>query len=647
LGLISSEGHRGWRFGEFLLDEDRVALLRQGEEISLRSKSFEVLLLLVAHQGILVTREELLTAVWPNVVVSDDSLTQCLIDIRRALGDHERTLIRTVTGRGFIFEPSVERVRRRDSRPVRRAGRGPHGSLWLLGALLLGGIAVGWLSMSRSVEPKTPAAGTDTAAYNPGDQSIAVLTFEDLSAEADHLWFAEGVSEEIRNLLAKIPELRVIGRSSSSTFANRGEDLRVIGRTLGVRHVLEGSVRNTAGSVRISVQLVNTADGSMIWSDSYSENMSDIFALQDKVAAAVLDELKIHIGTYPTRGRPTKSSEAYVLFLKAMLALNVQDGLEAEALLLEAVQLDPDFAEAWELLAHTYWTEPDRLLSAMETRRRIRDAAGKALAIDPGQDFARAMYYESGGDGHALPEAIEAYILAAENQRNNSAVLRTLSWHLILAGYQNEALQLTERWIDLDPFSPMAYIRYGSALQAVGRGVESFAALEVAHRLGNNYIDWYLGESCLHSGQFQRATGFFETALEKDGAADTGWVKEFVTELTSTDSAAGYLDENIPTVVATLPPEMAESMEPNLNRWYLFFDELDRYYEILLDANPGTLWNTEYEYYFWYGAIYHRDGFTAHPRYLEAAQRLGLPEIWETHGAPDYCNKIADSWVCE
>ena len=150
-----------------------------------------------------------------------------------------------------------------------------------------------------------------------GDKSIAVIPFVNISDDPGNEFFCDGLTEEILTLLAKIPELKVIGRTSSYAFKGINEDLREIGRKLGVKTLLEGSVRKSGQRVRITAQLINASDGSHIWSESYDRTLIDIFEIQDDVASAIIDAMQLHVSAAPTRGQPTVSAEAYTLFLQA------------------------------------------------------------------------------------------------------------------------------------------------------------------------------------------------------------------------------------------------------------------------------------------------------------------------------------------
>ena len=187
-------------------------------------------------------------------------------------------------------------------------------------------------------------------------KSIAVLPFVNMSDDKDY--FADGLSEEVLNLLAKIPELKVSGRTSSFKFKGRNEGLREIGDALGVATVLEGSVRKSGTRLRITAQLINVEDGFHIWSETYDREMTDVFDMQDDIAAKIMAALEIHLGTAePKRKRPTENMLAYEKYLAARAHAS-QDAWSSPAsinLLKEVVEIDPTFAEAWEFLAINYW----------------------------------------------------------------------------------------------------------------------------------------------------------------------------------------------------------------------------------------------------------------------------------------------------
>ena len=477
-------------------------------------------------------------------------------------------------------------------------------------------------------------------------QSIAVLPFVNMSDDPGNEYFSDGLSEEILNLLAKIPNLKVIGRTSSFAFKGKNEDLRVIGEALGVKTVLEGSVRKSGERVRITAQLVDVSDGAHIWSETYDRTMTDIFAVQDDVAAAIIDALQIHVGTNPTRGRPTENTEAYALFLKARASINTYEFRDAEEILLEATELDPKFAEAYELLAFSYWWQAGTVVKAAEGQKLMGEAADKALAIDPDLFLAEAMFQSGNIETWSLLGEIEAFERAVREQPGKSAPLRALTSKLMKAGYLQEALTVAERRVELEPLSPAANNRLSEVLLAVGRTNEAVAALELADQLGSISAKWIIGAVNLVDKQDDIAIAHFEAWLQQYGHPDSSWVRDLVTGARNPTTGQAYLDRRIPQIVASMPAEEAYDRQRTLTMWYLAFGFIDRYFELIFDFDLDATW-TDADSLVYAGTIFSRLGFTAHPKYLEVAESLGIVELWEQRGPPDFCEKLGGEWVCE
>jgi len=478
-------------------------------------------------------------------------------------------------------------------------------------------------------------------------QSIAVLPFVNMSDDPGNEYFSDGMSEEILNLLARIPGIKVIGRTSSFAFKGKNEDLRVIGQTLGVKTVLEGSVRKSGDRVRITAQLVDVSDGAHIWSETYNRTMTDIFAVQDDVAAAIIDALQIHVGTNPTRGRPTENTEAYALFLKARASFNRFQWRDVEAFLLKAIELDPKFAEAYELLAYSYYDQTGEWVKAAEGLKLMVEAAAKALAIDPDLIFAQALYQSGNIESWSRLGEIEAFERVVREQPGNPESLNALSWHSLEAGYFQEALGLAERFVEIDPLLPLANIRLFHALTAVGRTSEAVAAMELADQLGIAPATWYIGVANLVEKQDDTAIAHLEALLQHLDDADPSWVRELVTGARDPATGQAYLDRRIPQIAASMPEDMAYAWQQWLSFWYLFFGFLDRYFELILDLELTDSRWTDADALVWEGTVHRRLGFTAHPKYLEVAESMGIVELWEQRGPPDFCEKVGDKWICE
>ena len=477
-------------------------------------------------------------------------------------------------------------------------------------------------------------------------QSIAVLPFVNMSSDSEQEYFSDGLSEEILNLLTKIPALKVIGRTSSFAFKGKNEDLRVIGQMLGVKTVLEGSVRKSGERVRITAQLVDVSDGSHIWSETYDRTMTDIFAVQDDVAAAIIDALHIHVSTNPTRGRPTENTEAYALFLKARASFNATEWQDVEEILLKTVELDPKFAEAYEMLAFTYWYQAGWFVASAEVQQLTGEAAAKALALDPDLTFAQALFASGNVETYSFQREIEAFEQAVREEPGKTEILEALVYDLVVAGYLRETLRLAERWVDLEPLSLAANYYLADALYAVGRTSEAVAAFEVVDQLDHDLAKWVLGVFNLVQKQDDIAIAHFEAWLQQRDA-DSSWVRDLVTRARDPATGQAYLDRRIPEIIASMPEEVAFNAQGLLIQWYMLFGFLDRYFEVILDLDlTDSAW-TDASLVVYMGTIHRRLGFTVHPKYLEVAESIGIIDVWEQRGAPDFCEKADGEWICE
>lgn len=292
-----------YRFGDFILDLEGGFLRRGGEEVSLRPKSFEVLAYLVKHHGRLVTKTALIEAVWPDTAVTDNSLARCLVEIRRALGDDSQQMIRTVARRGYVFTaPVTAPVIEFPSEPKEgsaESGSAPASTApWIAPAPRSG---QRWMRWAATIVIAACLA-TAVSVYLPRKAppaSIAVLPFVNLGSGSSMERMSEGITEEITNTLARVPGLRVTARSSAFRFKGRPVDVREIGRQLGVSTVLEGSVHQTGQRLRVTVQMVNAANGYHLWSDAYDQDASEIHPVLGKIAQGVAGNLKLKPAGHP------------------------------------------------------------------------------------------------------------------------------------------------------------------------------------------------------------------------------------------------------------------------------------------------------------------------------------------------------------
>jgi len=521
---------------------------------------------------------------------------------------------------------------------------------WVLGALLV--VAIGLIVNSeiRNWQDRAAETFVDVPKQAPGkisELSIAVLPFANIGGDTENEYFSDGLTEEIRNLIARIPELKVIGRTSSFAFKGRNEDLRAIGGTLGVSTLLEGSVRKSGDRIRITAQLIDVADGAQIWSQTYERTLTDVFEVQDEVAASIIDAMEILVPANPTRGRPTDSADAYSLFLKARIATNEFEWLTSEALLKEAIAEDPSFAEAYELLAYDYWAMGDTIYSATEAQKLSNEAAARALGIDPDLALAKAISRASDVDDYSMLEKLEAFDVAARQQPEDARILDIYWYNLLLTGYLSEALQIAEHRLDVDPIALGANGRMPPSYFGNGQVAEGFAALALFDGIEKNHTFWYAGEANLAFGRDAIAVEVFEKNLAERGNTDTEWIAELIAGGRDPITGQAFMDERIPEIVASAPGDFAEELQLVLPYWYLYFGHLDRFFDFIFLGDPNNDEWSDIEDFIVTATSYRELGFTAHPKYLHVAELLGFFEVWEKRGPPDFCRKRDTNWVCD
>lgn len=530
---------RGWHFGTFTLDIARGALLDGDREIKLRPKSFEVLRYLVEHHGVLVSRGELLDAVWGNAVVTDGVLTQCLIDIRRALADRPPRLIKTVPRRGYIFDLPVTGADDIPAPSPRPAGIRARRLSAAAAVIAAGASVFYWGYRSSGPEAATGVVAESAAAARvhtaaravPDNPSVAVLPFQDLSRDQDQRYFSDGLAEEILMSLATLPELRVIARTSSFSFRGYQGDLSTIAERLGVTHLLEGSVRASGDRLRIAARLVDTMTEKEIWSQSYDRDTGDALRVQGEIAASVANALELTLAADSLPGEQSQpAGDAYRHYMQGRFFYNRRgtgDIDRAERHYRMALEIDPQFGRAWAGLAAV------RLVQGIEERRvpgaesemlpAMGDAVEQALLYAPDSaevQVRAAMYFAFRGDRQTA--AIHRR-RAQELGPNDPLTLSYTAGRLVWEGRLEEAIELQSRALDLDPLSRVIRNNLATHLQAAGRFQEAEAQYREAMELDPSYTPEYeLRTAVLHILQ-----GRFDEALEMILAWPEGEDRDF------------------------------------------------------------------------------------------------------------------------
>jgi TolB-like protein/Tfp pilus assembly protein PilF len=363
------------------------------------------------------------------------------------------------------------------------------------------------------VQEQGAEAGSGAVA---AQRSIAVLPFLDMSQSKDQEYLSDGLAEELLDLLAKIPELRVAARTSAFAFKNKPEDIQSIAKKLHVAHVLEGSVRKSGTRVRITAQLIRADSGYHLWSETYDRDLGDIFKLQDEIAGAVVQALKVALlgGALPARAAP-KSPEAYNLYLQGHYFAdqhNKESLAKAIDYLHRAIELDPGYEPSWTELSFVYSDVASRgFLSVDEALAKAREAASEALKLDP--KSARA---------HVALGLIHMNIdwdWAAADQEFNATVLVANGALELALGHTARAATLFQQALARDPLHASSYINLGITYYSEGRLDEAEAAFRKALELKPNIIYAHNGLGLVLLSQGKGEAALAEMAHE----SDDGW----------------------------------------------------------------------------------------------------------------------------
>jgi TolB-like protein/predicted Zn-dependent protease len=371
--------------------------------------------------------------------------------------------------------------------------------------------------------PSVPAGRTAVAS----DKSIAVLPFVDMSQAHDQEYFADGMSEQILDLLAKIPGLKVIARTSSFQFKDKAEDVRTVGEKLGVATVLEGSVRKAGDRLRITAQLIRAADGSHLWSEVYDRQVSDIFHTQDEIAGAVVSALKVSLlGAPGPRAAPTSNTEAYALYLQGLAysqRYTEADSEQAAQYFRRAVTLDPNFALAWAALSGevgtvmVFGTGQSPHAGFEQLALDIATPAKRALSLDPKLADAHVALANLVFLDHDLAAAQRELQTALQLEPDNANALGISIYLSIAAGHLEEAERYARRLIERDPISIDPYRGLGTALWFNGRPAEAEAVFRqvIAFRPDADSMHYRLAQVLISEGRAPEALS--EVSAEHSG----------------------------------------------------------------------------------------------------------------------------------
>jgi len=482
-----------FEFGGFCVDPVRRMLFgADGQPIHLKPKAFNTLLYLVRHPHEVIDKRALLKAVWPNVVVEENNLTQAISQLRHVLGEHpgDNRFILTEPGRGYRFIAPVNQVLDEGQHFEAAARQSDGARRTLEGALTPASTAdpsphTAVLRHGR-IRSKVPAAvalaalalltaGVYFAIGQRNMRSVAVLPFENLNSDTKNSVVVAALHDDILTKLAKVRGLKVIARASVMQYEGPKRNLREIGEQLGTQTALEGTVQHTAGIIRINVRLVDTQTAELLWTESYAIEptvLDDVFAVQAEIVRGIAATLDIRMQQSELARlarQPTRSSKAYEFFLSGKRYAKGSDllrDLPAAVLQFErAVEADPDFALALAHLSieniHMYWT-----MDHNDARReKAASAVQRALELQPELPEAHLAMAWFHYQGHLDYEsALRELEIAEQGLPGDADLLFTRSVIYTRMGKLDQALPSWERAVELDPRNPNLLRQYASVL---------------------------------------------------------------------------------------------------------------------------------------------------------------------------------------
>ncbi|MGC2823502.1 MAG: tetratricopeptide repeat protein, partial [Pseudolabrys sp.] len=418
-------------FEDHRLDIGRRELRRGSEQVMLEPQVFDLIAYLVKNRDRVLTKNDLIAAVWDGRIVSDSTVTSRINSARKAVGDSggEQRLIRTYARKGIRFVGEVQET-----------------------------------TELSSPEPK--AQGVSALLAEPrGKPCVAVLPFDNLSSVPEQEYFSDGVTEDIITALTKHRSFLVVAGNSTFALKGHGGDVRRIGHDLGANYIVQGSVRRIGPRVRITAQLVETESGQQIWAEQYDRELQDIFEVQDEITATVAARIEPEIGNAERALAERKSPQAYDawdffrLGTKHFYKSTASDNREAQRLFRRAIDLDPSLAAAYGFLSYSivlsmiyFDAEPDDAL--------LNEAvaiAKNGATLDERDALIRFMYGRALLARKSYSEALGELEIAAELNPNLAAVYCGLGDSLAYEGRINEAIPYFQRAIDLSPHDPLRW----------------------------------------------------------------------------------------------------------------------------------------------------------------------------------------------
>jgi TolB-like protein/tetratricopeptide (TPR) repeat protein len=500
-----------FRFNDHLLDTDRRELRCGSEPVDVEPQVLDLLIYLVENCDRVVSKDDLIASIWGGRIVSDATLTSRIYAARKAVGDsgQEQKLIRTIARKGLRFVGAVHRQSVQEE------------------PALAGGLASGDDRAERrpSVSP-------------PDRPAIAVLPFTNMSGDPEQEYFSDGISEDIITALSKLRWFFVIARNSSFTYKGKAVHMNQIAEELGVRYVLEGSVRKDGDRVRISAQLIDVFSGSHIWAERYDRDLGDVFAVQDEITEAIVASIEPQLyaaENFRAHRKTPDSMDAWELVMRALShhwRLTREDNIVAQAMLEKAIAIDPNYGQALGVLAtsHTF----SAYMGWADMRETVPIAEREALAAIQA-DNEDPWAHSALGSVHLLTRRFEDSLAEFEwalRLNPNFSLARGLyGLSLAFFGQWEKAAEAAGRALRMSPRDPFAALYYGIAAYAqfVGRNYdEAIGLARTAIRLRSDYVGGYrlLTVAAAMAGRMGLAASALEEVRRAQPNISLAWITE-------------------------------------------------------------------------------------------------------------------------
>ena len=441
-------------FADHMLDTDKRELRRGARLIAVEPQVFDLLVYLVQNRDRVVSKDDLIDAVWGGRIVSDSTLTSRINAARKAVGDsgEDQKLIRTIARKGLRFVGDV-RTQPDGAEPPPADSHPPH-------------------EVHEQSRPALPL---------PDRPAIAVLPFTNMTGDPEQEYFSDGISEDIITALSKLRWFFVIARNSSFIYKGKAVHMKQVAEELGVGYVVEGSVRKGGDRVRITAQLNDVATGSHIWAERYDRGLADVFAVQDEITEAIVAAIEPQLyaaENFRAKRKPPDSMDAWDLVMRALShywRVTRQDNMVAQALLEKATVIDPTYGQALGVLAtsHTFsahmgWAD---MATVAPIAERAALAAIRADSEDPWAHLALALVYLF---TRRFDDALAEFDLALRLNPNFSLAQGYYGLALSYCGRWEEADLAARRALRLSPRDPFSAIYYGIAAYAqfIGRNYD-------------------------------------------------------------------------------------------------------------------------------------------------------------------------------